>query len=183
MMKQAVAGVSPSTVEETTVMVVWPSMAATAWGRFWGRCYENDFGFRLFGVPVTLGRLCALASIPFILPVYFHMLIPRLPFIFFGSLNPSCRRYRLTNRRLIVEHAIGGGEQRAVGLDRFDAIELVRLPGQAWYRSADLVFHRGPTETFRLPGVPSPEAFRQACLNAQRSHMAVQRVQQQEAAV
>ncbi|MFV2068316.1 MAG: hypothetical protein ACC645_15205, partial [Pirellulales bacterium] len=162
---------------------VWPSMAATAWGRFWGRCYENDFGFRLFGVPITVGRLCALISIPLILPVYFHMLIPRLPFIVFGALNSSCRRYRLTNRRIVVEHAMGGGEQRAVGLDRFDAIELIEQPGQAWYRSADLVFRKGPTETFRLAGVPSPQAFRQGCLNAQRSHVGVEQARQQGVAV
>ena len=86
-MAQAIAGVVPDTEKEVTVMAVWPSIAATAYGRWWGRRFANDIGITLFGVPITVGRLLALVSIPAILPVYFHMVIPKLPFIVFGIYN------------------------------------------------------------------------------------------------
>jgi hypothetical protein len=84
----------------------------------------------------------------------------------FGVPNPACRRYRLTNRRVIVEQPFGGGEQQSVSLDRFDSIELDVLPGQRWYPAADLVFRNGQIETFRLKGVPHAEPFRQTCMKA-----------------
>lgn len=182
-MKQPVAGVAPSTLEEVTVMTIWPSVAATGWGRLWGRLFSIDVGGSILGIPVTVGRLLALVSIPFILPVYFHMLVPRLPFVVFGVVNSSCRRYRLTNRRVLVEHAMGGGEQRSVALDRFDNVEVDILPGQAWYHTGDLVFKLGAVETFRISGVPRPETFRHTCIKAQMSHAGVAKAREVGAAV
>lgn len=182
-MAQAIAGVVSDQEKETTVMTVWPSIAAMAYGRWWGRRYANSVGITLFGVPITVGRLMALVSIPFILPLYFHMLIPKLPFVVFGVSNPGCRRYRLTNRRVVVEQAFGGGEQQSVSLDRFDTIELETLPGQAWYPAGDLVFRLGSVETFRLSGVPHPEAFRHTCLKAHAGFVGVQQARETGAAV
>ncbi|HMP06964.1 MAG TPA: hypothetical protein PJ982_11480, partial [Lacipirellulaceae bacterium] len=105
-MKQSIPGVVPDNVAEVTIAYVWPTLGATAYGRWWGRRFANPIGITLFGIPLTLGRLMALVSIPFILPLYFHMLVPRLPGIVFGFPNPACRRYRLTNRRVLVERLI-----------------------------------------------------------------------------
>ncbi|MCA9233366.1 MAG: hypothetical protein KDA57_22165 [Planctomycetales bacterium] len=182
-MAQAIAGVVPATEKEVTVMTVWPSIAATAYGRWWGRRYANQIGITLFGLPITVGRILALVSIPFILPVYFHMLLPKLPFVVFGVSNPSCRRYRLTNRRVLVEQAFDGGEQQSVSLDRFDTIETKVLPGQEWYPAGDLIFRNGPIETFRLAGVPHPEAFRITCLKAHAGYVGVQQAREIGAAV
>jgi len=183
MMNEPVAGESPSEKKERTVMVVWPSMAATTYGRWWGRRYLNNLGCRLFGLPVTVGRIVALLSIPLVLPVYFHMLVPRLPFVLFGAVNKSCRRYRLTNRRVVVEHDLGRGEQRSVALDRFDAIDIEVLPGQEWYPAGDLVFKLGQVETFRLAGVPRPETFRHVCLKSHLSYVGVQKAREAGVAV
>ncbi len=172
-MVQAIAGVTPASEREATIMTVWPSLGATAYGRWWGRRFANNFGITVFGVPLTLGRLLALVSIPFILPLYFHMLVPRLPLVVVGWPNPSCRRYRLTNRRVVVEQPFGGGEQQSVSLDRFDAIAIEVQPGQEWYPAGDLVFRNGPIETFRLAGVPHPEAFMHTCLKARQIHAGV----------
>lgn len=174
-MKSSIAGVSPATERETTIMTVWPSIAATGMGQWWGRRFRNDWGLTVFGIPMTLGRLTALASIPFVLPVYFHMLVPRLPLVVFGWPNPACRRYRLTNRRVVVEQPFGGGEQQSVSLDRFDSITTVIQPGQEWYPAADLVFRNGQIETFRLLGVPHPEGFRHACLKARQGFVGVEK--------
>lgn len=142
----------------------------------------NKIGISFFGIPVTLGRIMALLSIPFILPPYALTLMPW-----------ACRRYRLTNKRVVVERGMRGSvlkvlafiqekEERTVSLDRFDAIDIVVLPGQEWYHAGDLVFRLGPVETFRLQGVPRPETFRHTCLKAHQSHVGVQKAQQAEAA-
>ncbi len=182
-MAQAIAGVVSDKEKETTVMTVWPSIGATAYGRWWGRRFENQLGITLCGVPITVGRLMALASIPFILPIYFHMLTPRLPFVVFGIPNAGCRRYRLTNRRVVVEQAFGGGEQQSVSLDRFDSVEIETLSGQAWYPAGDLIFRNGQVETFRLSGVPHPEAFRHTCLKTHAGFVGVQKARDMGAAV
>lgn len=171
-MKQPVAGVAPSQLKEVTVMTVWPSVSATAFGRFWGRLFANDLGFRVFGVPITIGRLFVLASIPFMLAVYFLLRLPRFPFVLIGIKNPFCWVYRLTNRRVVVENPFGG-ELKGVSLDRFDTIEVVVQPGQAWFKAGDLVFRQGAVETFRIWGVPRPETFRQTCLKARMSYVGV----------
>jgi hypothetical protein len=173
-MKQAIAGVAPSQLQEVTVMTVWPSLSATPFGRFWGRLFAIEFGFRLFGVPLTVGRLVALASIPFMVALYFLMRLPRFPFILIGIKNPWCWQYRLTNRRLVVENPFGD-EIKSTSLDRFDSIDVVVEPGQAWFKAGDLVFRQGAIETFRIWAVPRPETFRQTCLKARMSYVGVQR--------
>ena len=175
-MKQAIAGVAPSALAEVTVMTVWPSLAATRYGRWWGRRYANNLGLRLPGVgfPLTAGRVLALLSIPFILPVYFYMLIPRLPLVVYGWVNSACRRYRITNRRVIIESALGGPEQQGIALDGFDDVQVEILPGQAWYHAGDLVFRSGQVEAMRLAGVPRPDPFQRACLAARQSYLGVQ---------
>jgi hypothetical protein len=181
-MSQPIAGVAPSQLQEVTVMVVWPSLSATSFGRFWGRLFAIDIGFRLFGVPITLGRLIALASIPFMVAWYFLMRLPRFPGVIIGIRNPWCWQYRLTNRRVVMENPFGG-EIKSVALDRFDAIDIVVEPGQAWYKSGNLVFHDGQVETFRIWGVPRPETFRHTCLKARHSFVGVQQARETGAAI
>jgi hypothetical protein len=181
-MPQPIAGVAPSQLDEVTVMAVWPSLSATGFGRFWGRLYALAFGFRLFGVPVTVGRLLALASSPLMAALYFLMRLPRLPLVLVGFKNPWSWQYRLTNRRLLVEHPFGG-EIRSIALDRFDTIDVEVQPGQAWYKAGDLVFRRGQVEVFRIWGVPRPETFRQICLKTHISHVGVQRAREMGVAV
>jgi len=173
-MIQPVAGVAPTQLQEVTVMVVWPSVAATSFGRLWGRLFGIEAGFRIFGVPLTVGRLVALASIPFMVAYYFLMRLPRFPGVIVGIRNPFCWQYRLTNRRVVVENPFGK-EIKSVSLDRFDSIAVVVEPGQAWYKAGDLVFRQGATETFRIWGVPRPETFRQTCLKANMSFVGVQK--------
>jgi hypothetical protein len=170
-MNQPIAGVAPPQLDEVTVMTVWPSVSATGFGRFWGRLYAWDFGVRLLGVPVTVGRLVALVSSPLMAVAYFLMRLPRWSW-----------QYRLTNRRVVIENPFGG-EFGTVGLDQFDAIDVVVEPGQAWYRAGDLVLRRGQEEVLRMRGVPRPETFRQTCLKAHASYVGVRRAREAGAAV
>lgn len=158
-MKQAIPGVSPSSLEESTVMTVWPSICAYPSGRFLGRLYAirwpNVYVFRL-------GSLIALASIPHALALYFYKLLP-----YVGM------RYTLTNRRVVVQLGIKNVDDRSIALDRFDEIDVVVRDGQAWFNSGDLVFKLAGVETFRLEGVNRPEAFRQSCLKAHAAYVGV----------
>lgn len=163
-------------------MVVWPSLSATGFGRFWGRLFAIEAGIHPFGVPITLGRLFALASIPFMVALYFLMRLPRFPGVIIGVKNPFCWQYRLTNRRVVVENPFGG-EIKSVALDRFDSIETVVEPGQGWFKAGDLVFRHGQTETFRIWAVPRPETFRQSILKAHQSYIGVQQARNMGVAV
>jgi hypothetical protein len=181
-MKQPFPGEVPANFREVTVMTVWPSLCATGFGRFWGRLYALEYGPRLFGIPVTVGRLIALMSIPFMLALYFLMRLPRFPGVLIGIRNPWCWHYRLTNRRVVMENPFGG-ESKSVALDRFDSIQTVVEPGQAWFKAGDLVFRLGQTETFRISGVPRPETFRQTCLKANMSFVGIKQLRAIGAAV
>ena len=142
-------------------MTVWPSLAALGVGRALGQ----GFAIKWPDVYIfRLGNLLALLSIPLVLPLYFLKVLP-----FVGT------RYMLTNRRVVVLRGIVGKEEKFVDLDRFDTIEIVVEPGQAWYHAGDLVFKQGNVETFRLEGVSRPEAFRSTCLKSQMAHAGVKR--------
>jgi hypothetical protein len=113
---------------------------------------------------MTVGNMIALATITIMLPLYFLRKLPMW-----------VERYRLTNRRVIVERGVKGRIQQFVDLDRFDAIDVIIQPGQEWYPAGDLVFRRGATETFSLRGVLRPETFRQTCLKAHQAYVGVRK--------
>jgi hypothetical protein len=156
--QQPISGVVPPATAEATVMTVWPSVASTGLGRSLGRLYRIREGFG----PISVGRLALLATIPLGLMLYLSM---RLPW--------AIRRYRLTNRRVMIERGINPHVEQFVDLERFDTIDVVVSPGQEWYAAGDLVFRRGPIETLRLPGVSRPESFRQTCLKVRQSYVSV----------
>jgi hypothetical protein len=180
-MKQAIAGVTPASVAEKTVMIVWPSIAAYPSGRWLGGLYSIKAGFFVF----TIGNFLALASIPHALFLYFYRLA-----------MGKC--YRLTNRRIIelatsvqwqrrdrfpfmAPQVAIGREVKSVELDRFDSIEILVRPGQEWFHAGDLIFKLGPVETFRLEGVSRPETFRQTCLKSHRAYTGVRQALQRQA--
>ena len=155
-----IAGVSPAQTREVTIMSVWPSIAMFGLGRMLGRAYAMTWpDIYIF----RLGNLIALASIPVALLLYGMRI-----FI----------RYRLTNRRIVVERGPSWKEAKSVDLDRFDAIDLVVQPGQAWFDAGDLVFRLGNVETFRLEAVSRPDAFRETCLKAHVAYRTIKQAQQ-----
>jgi len=161
-MKQAIAGVTPPETGEATIMTVWPTIAATKLGQLVGRLCGVRAGVGIF----NLGKLFAVLSIPLALALFFGMLTPW-----------SARRYRLTNRRVAIERGPKAVAERWVELDRFDTIEVIVQPGQEWYPAGDLVFRKGPIETFRLLGVSRPETFRRTCLKARQGYVGARAAQ------
>jgi hypothetical protein len=165
-MKQAIPGVSPASVAETRIMTVWPSIAKYGVARFLGRAYGIRAGWYIF----TLGNFLALALAPLSAVLYLLRVLPG-------------ERYALTNRRVVIERGVLGEEMQSVALDRFDTIEIRVQPGEAWYHAGDLIFRQGEIETFRLPAVSRPEAFRQACLHAHRAYTGIKQAMDREAAL
>ncbi len=182
LMKQPIAGVFPPQLSEATIMTVWPSLAATAVGRALGRLYAIEAG----RPPLTVGHLIALVTAPLAAGLYFGRfmatitvgVLQLLPKIGGAFKSPrDVQRYVLTNRRVVVRTGLKPVDERWVELDRFDAIDVVVRPGQAWYRAGDLVFRLGPIETFRLDGVVRPDTFRHTCLSARQGYLGVRQAQ------
>jgi len=149
-------------------MTVWPTIGATEAGRLVGRLAAIRVGLGSF---FTLGTVFAVLTIPVSLAVFAWQLMPVV-----------CRRYTLTDRRIIIRKGLSAVDETGVELDQFDAIEVQVLPGQEWHRSGDLVFQRDGTEVLRLRGVSRPEVFRQACLKVQDALISVRRVVQEQEA-
>ena len=162
-MKQAIAGVAPPEQEETTIMVVWPSVACRSLGRLLGRLYAIRFpDIYIF----RLGNLFALTFIPLALMLYFSRILP-----FIG------RRYTLTNRRMVVQTGLTGATidgATSIPLDSFDDIRVIQRQGDAWYDAGDLEFYQGDTKVGQLVGVSRPDSFRATCLKAHSGFVGVQ---------
>lgn len=184
-MKQAIAGVTPASTQEATVMMTWPSVARYGLGRLLGRGFANQTGFYIF----TVGNFFALLMIPVAIPLYFFRLFPS-----FAGVGVHGSLYKLTNRRVIelrpevnfrdrfpfLEFKFDA-EVKSIELDRFDTIEIRQRPGQHWYDAGDLVFLRDNIEAFRLEGVSRPAAFRQTCVKSRASFVGVKQALDREA--
>jgi hypothetical protein len=151
---------------ETRSKVVWPTIGATGCGRFVGRLGAIRVGFGSF---FTLGTVLAVATIPISLAVFAWQLLPVV-----------MRRYCLTNRRVIVQKGLARVEERSIGMDRFDALEIRLLPGQEWLHCGDVVFLCSGREVFRLAGVPRPQTFRELCLKQRYTLLSVAEVLRQQ---
>lgn len=159
----AIAGVAPTTEAETTVMLHWPSVSSQRLlgfpiGKLMGNLLNIDAGWYIFRV----GNILALPLAPLGALLYLKRVGP-----FVGV------RYRVTNKRIVVERGITAQEEKAIELDRFDSIEVEVDSGDEWFKSGDLVFRQGEVERFRLEGVCRPEAFKQVCWKSHRAYVGV----------
>jgi hypothetical protein len=174
---QPIAGVSPPELKETTIMTIWPSIAASGLGQTLGRLFQIKAGVWVF----TIGNLIALASIPLVVGLIMHNLVfnflAGLPVIglLFAPIAGTVRRYVLTNRRVMIASGLIPKPTQFVDLDRFDSVEVVVLPGQEWYPAGNLIFRKGKIETFQLQGVRRPETFRQTIMKARDAYVGVKK--------
>jgi hypothetical protein len=166
-MNHPISGVLPSDLTEVTCKVIWPTIGAIWAGRWVGRLAAVRLGWGKF---FALGKLLALATIPVSLAVFAWQLMPYV-----------CRRYAVTNRRIIIRRGLMALDERWIGLDEFDSIEIEELPGQQWLCAGDLVFRHGDLEVLRLAGVPRPETVRRMCLTSQQALVSVRDVVHRQA--
>jgi len=162
-------GVAPPDIDEVDAMTLWPTIGAHPLGRWVGRLSASKIGWGGF---FTLGKIWALATIPISVAVFFWQLMPYV-----------CRRYTLTNRRIIIRRGLQPLDEKWVDLEGFDSIELVVLPGQEWLHAGELIFKRGGSEVLHLSGVSRPVVFRQVCLTTQKAYMSVHETLERQLAV
>jgi hypothetical protein len=145
--KQAVTGLVPPQQSEAKIREAWPSVTAT--------CPP----LASLGRKLMLTRVGAPIAWGFLLFVYFWKLRP------FGA-----RRYTLTNRRLMLQRGLKPAPCHEVALADIEDVRVVPDANSAFYRAATLeIIAKGGQVALTLPGVPEPESFRQAILNACRA--------------
>jgi hypothetical protein len=141
--RQAVTGVVPPEVGEAMIREVWPTLAAGG-----------------TAIPTLARQLMATIVLA---PLGWLLLAP----LFVKRLTPFiCRRYTLTNRRLMIQHGLKPSPVQSVDLREIDDIRVVEATRDAFYHSASLDVLSGGKVVMTLPGVPEPEGFRRAVRNA-----------------
>jgi hypothetical protein len=140
--RQAVSGLTPPQLGEALVRERWPSVVAVA--------------------PAVAALAEKLTKSVVGAPLAWMLLAPLLPLKFLPFL---CKRYTLTNRRLMIQRGLRPRPVEEVALAAIDDVRLDPNQVNHFYRCGSLeVISQGKT-VLTLPGVPSPEAFRHAILN------------------
>lgn len=155
---QAIAGVSPTL--ESRIMTEFPSVASTGVGRLIGQIM-GCIPIRIFGVK--------LSSLLFGLP------LAPLGMLLFLWNRPFGARYILTNRSVQVWASLGTRRIALVDLNEIADVELDELPGQKFFRAADICLKAANGKTIlRLSGVCDAGAFRNAIQRTMQSRRMVQ---------
>jgi hypothetical protein len=141
--RQAVAGLTPPQLGEGMIREAWPTVHA--------------FSPRLTRLSQKLIRTVVLAPLGWLLvaPLFFLKVAP-----FVG------RRYTLTNRRLMVRRGWKLRPVQEIALEAIDDVRLDPATLDPWYFAGDLEVLSGGKVALRLAGVPEPEGFRHAVINA-----------------
>ncbi len=144
--RQAVAGLTPPQLAEAMIREVWPTIRGVSSG--------------IAGLSATLMRSLFLAPLGWALN---GLLFARkfAPFL--------CRRYTLTNRRLMIRRGWKPAPVQEIALTDIDDVRLIADTYDPFYRSGDLHVLSGGKEALKLVAVPEPESFRQAIDNAVKS--------------
>jgi hypothetical protein len=140
--RQAVAGLMPPQLGEAPIREAWPSVVTQP---------------GLAGLAQKLMKSIVLAPLGWLLlaPLFGKRLMPGL-----------ARRYTLTNRRLMIQHGLKPQPAQEVALADIDDVRLVPESYNPFYHAGDLeVLSRGQV-VLKLAGVPEPEGFRHAVVNA-----------------
>jgi hypothetical protein len=139
---QPVTGLMPPQLGEALIRGAWPSVAAMP-------------------AVATLGRklILSIAGAPLgwalMLPFYFKKVLPYI-----------ATRYTLTNRRVMIQKGLKPVPVQEVPLADIDEVRIVKDDNSVFFRCGTLeIIHKGQVR-LSIPGVPQPEAFRQAILNA-----------------
>jgi hypothetical protein len=163
---QAISGVSPGV--ETEITTAYPSIAATVTGQRIGRLCEL-VPLKTHGVPWPR-LLIALPMWLFVVPIALPVAL-----LLYAFMKLFGKRYVLTNRSLQARQLIGLRTFGHAPLADIKEIVIQELPGQTFYKAADLVAKGADGKTIvRLEGVQRPAVFRQTILEARDSRQQVE---------
>jgi hypothetical protein len=163
---QAISGVSAS--NEAVIMTAYPSLAATGVGRTIGSVCDA-LPLKTHGV--SWPRL--LIAIPMWFVVVPIALTVSLGLYVLTKI--AGQRFVLTNRNLQIRQMIGVRLNAQAPLADIKNVEIRQLPGQAFYKAADLLIQGADGKTLiRLEGVMRPAVFRQTILEARDARQQVE---------
>lgn len=143
--RQAVAGLMPPELGEAMIREAWPSVVS---------------GSGLATLAEKLMKSIVLAPLGWLLlaPLFGKKLMPFL-----------CKRYTLTNRRLMIRRGIKPKPVQEVALADIDDVRLVPDSYSRFYRAGTLEVVSKGQVVLTLPAVPEPEGFRHAVINAYKA--------------
>jgi hypothetical protein len=139
---QAIAGLTPPQLGEARIREAWPSVARATAIATLGR---------------GLTRTIVLAPLAWLI----------MSLVYFGKLLPfAMTRYTLTNRRLMVRKGWKGKPRKEVALADIDDVRVVTDGNSDFFRAGTLEVLSGDRVVLTLAGVPEPDSFRHAVINA-----------------
>jgi Bacterial PH domain len=141
--REAIAGLMPPQLGEAKIREAWPTLRGVQSG-------VASLGAKLI-------QSVFLAPLGWLLN---GLLFGRrfMPFL--------CKRYSLTNRRLMIQHGWKPAPVQEIALKDIDDVRLDAASYDAFYRSGDLDVLSAGNVAMKLIGVPEPDSFRHAILNA-----------------
>ena len=154
----AISGVSAS--HEAQIQTIYPSIAATAIGKWLGILYNC--------IPISLGDF-NLSHLLFPLPT------SPLAALVYLWLKAFGEAYLLTNRSVRRRASLGDRLIEKVPLTDIDDVVVQQQPGQEFYPAADLQLVGSKGQTLMvLRGVPRADVFRQSILEARDARRQVE---------
>src|SRR5262245_65172140 len=141
--KQAITGLVPPQVGEALIREAWPAVSGINPGL------------------ASLARRCVQSIV--LLPVGALLML----LLFKLKLAPFlCKRYTLTNRRLMIRKGWKPAPAQEIALGDIDEVRIDAGGVDPFYVAGNLeVISKGQI-AMTLPGVPEPEGFRQTVINA-----------------
>jgi hypothetical protein len=139
---QAIAGLVPPETAEARIREAWPSVSRVPGVARLGR---------------ALTRTIVLAPLAWLLMagLYFGKVLPLL-----------ATRYTLTNRRLMIRRGWKAKPVKEVPLADIEEVRVVTDDNSNFFRAATLEVVSKGQVVMTLPGVPEPDGFRHAIINA-----------------
>ncbi len=141
----AICGLVPPATAEARIREVWPSVA------------------RFAGI-ASLGRLLTRTIV--LAPLAWLV----MSLVYFGKVLPLvATRYRLTNRRVLIRRGWAGKPSHEVALADIDEVRVVTDGNSDFFRAGNIEVISKGNVVLTLTGIPEPESFRHAIINARNA--------------
>jgi uncharacterized membrane protein YdbT with pleckstrin-like domain len=142
---QAIAGMTPPQIGEAKIREAWPSVARSP---------------AIASLGKMLTRTIVLAPLAWLI----------MALVYFGKLLPfAATRYTLTNRRIMIRKGLKGKPKLEVPLADIDDVRVVTDANSTFFRAGTIEIIKNGQVLLALPGVPEPDSFRHAILNARNA--------------
>jgi hypothetical protein len=147
---QAVTGVTPPQQKEAIIREAFPSVVASPLpGAKAGARLGRMLNRSIIGAPLAWALL---------IPPYFAKVMPFL-----------AKRYTITNRRVMIRRGLRPHPTHEVPLAEIEDVHIRKDADSDFYREGTLEIMSNGKSALTLEGVPEPESFREAILNACRA--------------